>query len=529
MIKIESDLACIDGLIDRIAWFLAQDVLEMNIDGQKIRGYRSPDAKSVWIRDYSDMIRGARFFEEDVKSVVQHFADTQGTNGRIFDYFTTFPEKEPCEKENWTKYVRVPVEADVEYRFIKAAWICFQASDDSRWLSDIYPHMERAAYYSMNDPQRWEPGKDLIKRPYTIDTWDFAFTAGKHNWLQFQIDQDTYWGIFHGDNSGLFEALTILAEAGEILGQQDKVKIYREKANKIKRSLNATCWNGRYYTHFVKLSTMQIQGVREDQQLSLSNPMSLNRGTGTPEQAAAMIREYQFRQTGTDTFAPWFSIDPPFPDGIFGDEKLIAGAYINGGIFPLAGGELSLLALENGFEQYGFAQIQQYEELTRNNETYLWYFPNGQPSTLSTSTSPDATPTDGWGSSAFLHAIIQGVAGIRDLSAGFRKISFSPRWTALESRKATVQLAYPASGKKLEYHYEMHDQLIEYQLSGAFEEIQAHIFIPESHRVHEISVNGTIILSREVVVNGSVYADFNLANIQEVHIKIFLDKMTPWR
>lgn len=30
-------------------------------------------------------------------------------------------------------------------------------------------------------------------------------------------------------------------------------------------------------------------------------------------------------------------VDLPFPDGIFGDEKLIAGAYCNGGIMPLVG------------------------------------------------------------------------------------------------------------------------------------------------------------------------------------------------
>jgi len=102
-----------DNLPDMVQGFLEKDILDLVIDGKKIRGYRSPDAKSVWIRDYSDMIRGFRYFEKDLKSTVSHFADTQSLNGRIFDYFTTYPEKLPCERENWTKYVRVPVEADV--------------------------------------------------------------------------------------------------------------------------------------------------------------------------------------------------------------------------------------------------------------------------------------------------------------------------------------------------------------------------------------------------------------------------------
>ena len=116
---IRTGQAAFDNLIPQIKAFLEQDSLNIVIDGKSIRGYRSPDAKSLWIRDFSDILRGVKYFEKDLKSMVEHFAETQAANGRIFDYFTTFPEKLPCERENWTKYVRVPVEADVEYRFIK--------------------------------------------------------------------------------------------------------------------------------------------------------------------------------------------------------------------------------------------------------------------------------------------------------------------------------------------------------------------------------------------------------------------------
>ena len=103
-----------DGLLPLVRGFLERSVLDLAIDGQRVRGYRTPDARSVWIRDHSDMMRAFRHFEPDVRSAVQHFADTQAASGRVFDYVTTFPEKPPCERENWTKYVRVPVEADVE-------------------------------------------------------------------------------------------------------------------------------------------------------------------------------------------------------------------------------------------------------------------------------------------------------------------------------------------------------------------------------------------------------------------------------
>ena len=59
-------------------------------------------------------------------------------------------------------------------------------------------------------------------------------------------------------------------------------------------------------------------------------------------QAASILREYTRRRGRA--FAEWFSIDPPFPAGVFGDPRLVPGAYCNGGIMPLVGGELARAA-----------------------------------------------------------------------------------------------------------------------------------------------------------------------------------------
>ena len=90
----------LDALYPRIKNFLMSDVTEYNMFGAKVRGYRTPDTPSLWIRDYSDMMRGFRYFETDMQSLVDHFADTQSAKGWLFDYFTMTPEKVPCEKEN---------------------------------------------------------------------------------------------------------------------------------------------------------------------------------------------------------------------------------------------------------------------------------------------------------------------------------------------------------------------------------------------------------------------------------------------
>ena len=352
-----------DGLYPLVRSFLERDTLDLSIDGKRIRGYRTPDTPSVWIRDHSDMMRAFRHFERDLTSAVQHFGETQAESGRIFDYFTTFPEKPPSERENWTKYVRVPVEADVEFRFVKAAYLAWQASGDDAWMRRMLPRMEKALAYVTAHPWYWDAEHGLVKRAYTIDTWDFAYTAGRHEWLQFQITDDTYWGIFHGDNSGYYEAFRIMAALWRRSGETARADWWDARAAALCGNLNRTCWNGRFYTHFVKLTPVVIPGVDEAAQLSLSNPMDINRGVASHAQAASILREYQRRRDEGRAFAEWFSIDPPFPDGVFGDDRLVGGAYCNGGIMPLAGGELARAAFDHGFEAYGADILRRYYEL----------------------------------------------------------------------------------------------------------------------------------------------------------------------
>jgi len=503
-----------DDLIPKVQAFLEQDTLETSIDGEKIRGYRSPDAKSIWIRDHSDMLRGAKYFETDLKSTVSHFASTQAANGRIFDYFTTFPEKLPCERENWTKYVRVPVEADVEFRFIKAAWLAWQACGDDEWVRGLIPNMERALDYIFTHPQRVDQATGLVKRAYTIDTWDFAYTAGKQPWLHFQIDDDTFWGIFHGDNSGYYEALNILATLYDYFGQPDKALWPRQKAKDIIEKVQEICWNGDYLTHFVKLTPFTVPGVDESSQLSMANPMSINRGITTHEMAVSIIQEYQRRKATTDSFAEWFSIDPPFPDGVYGDEKLIGGAYINGGIFPLAGAELAKAAFNHGFEEYGVSILKQYYNLiAEKNQTFLWYLPDGTPTCVENSTSPEAMPTDGWGSSAMMWALIEGLAGIEDRLKRFEKIGLSPRWLAAGINSAEVGVGYqvsgignPNAGVQYQYKYTSGELTIDVQCDA---DADFHVLIGSVDQVAGVMVNQIETVFQTEMIEQSQYVNFS--------------------
>lgn len=496
----------------------------MMIDGQKIRGYRSPDAKSVWIRDFSDMMRGFKYFEKDLTSTIEHFAETQAEKGRIFDYFTTFPEKLPCERENWTKYVRVPVEADVEYRFVKAAFLAWQAGGSDDWLQRMLPKMDKALHYILAHPYYWDNRMQLVKRPYTIDTWDFAYTAGSHEWLQFQVDDHTFWGIMHGDNSGYYEAFRIMSLICDYFRDKERALYWKRKAASIKENMNKTCWNGKFYTHFVKLTDMFIPGVAEADQLSLSNPMAINRGAAGHDKAVSIIKEYISRRGKSTAFAEWFSIDPPFPDGVFGDDKLKKGAYVNGGIMPLVGGELAKAAFDHGFEAYGVDILQRYYRLIAGKrESYLWYFPDGTPASRETSTSPEAEPTDGWGSSAVLYALLEGLAGIEDKGKGFNRVVVSPRWPAAGIDKAEIQVVYESSGQGIYYRFERDKDRIYLETKSGEAEARFHILLPRGCTAESVAVNGSRIRFQNSRVADSSYVDFQTDMAGNMTIEIALN------
>ncbi len=478
----------------------------MTVDGAEVSGFRSPDSPALWIRDHSDILRGGVYMHTDVQSAIDLFAEYQSASGRLFDYVTTEAGTEP---ENWEKWVRVPVEADVEYRFVKAVHLAWQATGDDAWLERHLSAMDRAMTYTRTHPWRWDEEHGLVKRAYTIDTWDFDYTAGRMPWLNFQITPDTFWGIMHGDSSGFYEAARLLAGHYEHLGRDADAARWTAEAEGVRERANALLFNGRFYTHFHTLTPVEIEGVDEAEQLSLSNPMAITRGLATHEIAVAVLREYRRRRETTGAFAEWFSIDPPFPDGTFGDERQVAGSYVNGGVLPLVGGELARGAFEHGMETYGVETLAQYAAMVAEaGETYLWYFPDGRPSTVETSTSPNAMPTDGWGASAMLNGLVGGLCGIEDRSHSFRDVRCSPRWAAAGEDDADVRVEYEASGAGFGYRY-THDasaRTIRVEIEANEATVDLRVLLPAGTQPVALSWDGEPVTPTADRVEQSVYA-----------------------
>ena len=166
------------------------------------------------------------------------------TDGAIVDYACR-PERAPVRPEvfgsrfsltdesNGIRWERLPSEADVEYLLVENVHRAWQASGDDERMARLLPSLDKALRYCMESPLRWAGDQKLVKRPYTIDTWDFDYTAGAAAWLNFQVTDRTFWGIMHGDNSGFYEAAGMLGAMYRALGRPDDADRWSSAAEEL--------------------------------------------------------------------------------------------------------------------------------------------------------------------------------------------------------------------------------------------------------------------------------------------------------
>jgi hypothetical protein len=493
-----------DAFIPAAQKLMGQAVVSYSIGARTIRGYRSPDSALLWLRDHIYQQRAARFFDADLRATIDAFRDAQYPDGSFPDFLER-PEFQIAA-------YRTPVEADVEYLYVQGVYEVWQATGDDTWLRGHLGAMRKAMTYTLTNPLRWDADRGLVKRPYTIDTWDFEVgptttdpNTGKpapRHW----IDERTIWGIFHGDNTGMAQSLNMLAQVEERVGDPAIARQWRDLAGAIMRNLNAIAWNGRFFTHHVPFNKVDLPGVDESEQLSLSNTMALNRGVLSDEQSRAIVNEYRTRGAeavaryasgrSDGAFAEWYSIDPPFPFGtvgLAGRSGEIPGSYVNGGIMPLVGGELARGAFRIGQSDYGFAILELYWlKMLSKGRTFLWYHRDGAEGVG----SDDTIPTDGWGTGKMLNALIEGAAGIVDNGIAYRDVSVTPRWAAAKDvAEAYAVSRYAAGDGYVAYRWRQGERAIEVDITGSADRTSLAIPLPEgagqSRRSRlDVSING---------------------------------------
>lgn len=511
--QVDTGLPRYDTLVPRIREFLTQNVSEYEYQGYKIRGYRSPDSYLIWLRDHVYQGQGYRYFETDMTSTLDYFRRQQKPNGAFDDYFAIL-NGVPIQG-------RTDVEADLEYLFVQGVYQAWQATGDDAWLQANLPAMEQGITYSTSDPLRWNQTQQLIRRPYTIDTWDFEYggptiapdgkVAPRH-W----IDEKTRFGIMHGDNTGMGYAMRLMSRIKSNTGDVAAAARWTIRADQLISNLNAVAWNGAFFTHNVLEQPFDLPDVDEEKQLSLSNAYALNREVLSAEQARAIIGEYYRRRNANadSLVSEWYSIDPPFPAGSFGTNPgwgNVPGEYVNGGKLPLVGGELARGAFRWGQEAYGFDLLNRYEQLISiQNGTYLWYYPAGNPGISGSET----LPTDGWGSTAMLAALLEGAAGITDNGALYRDVTIAPRWAADPAvRRASVTTRYAASLGYASYTWAREDRGLRLQLTGSGTRARMRVLLPaDAPQTLQVRVNGAPTLTTVRNEGTSRYLDLVLTN-----------------
>ena len=435
-------------------------------DGSIVHGYRSPDSPLIWLRDHVYQMRGARYFDGELVSTLNAFAALQAEDGSFPDYlaralYTDVP-------------YRTPVESDVEYLFIQGIYQAWQVGAGDDFARNHLTGMRRAVNYSLQNPLRWDASKGLIRRPFTIDTWDFEVA-----WAQVprhEIDDFTRWGIFHGDNTGMAQSLRMLATIEERVGDPALAAVWRSVADGIIQRLNALSWNGQFYRHFVFDQPHAIPGLDMEQQLSLSNAYALNRGVLDDAQSDAILDTYISRRRA-GVFAEWYSIDPPFPVGsigLGGRSGEIPGNYVNGGIMPMVGGELARGAFRMGRSTYGFATLDYYWlGMLSRGRSFLWYAPDGAEGVG----TPDTLSTDGWGAATMLNAFIEGAVGVVDQSDNLRAARVSPQWYYAGLTDAAATVRYAAGSGYVAYRWHHDTCWASVEVTGA-ESYQVAVPIP---------------------------------------------------
>lgn len=421
-----------------------------------------------WIRDNTHVVKAMKYFVSDISSFWELFMERQTKEGLYYDYYMpiTAPENHRMnlfDHRYWkifsgekTQMHRLPVEADLEYLLVEGAWYIWQAEGDNEYLHRWMNNLEKGLYYSMNDPLRWSKKYQLIKRGYTLDTWDFMqLPTTREEYTRaggdvqdgiFNINENTPMGIMHGDNSGLYAACTQLSRMYQSMDEPGKAEIWAKQAEIIRIRTNQLCWNGKFYAHFVPDDPMPSY-LHMDQKntLSLSNPYDINRGLPTHDMAVSIIKTYQSlkEKNVLNSFAEWFGIYPPV-EPHFADYQ--PGSYMNGGVNTIVAGELAKAAFQHGMESYGVDILNRLLDLVRKHHGDLpvAYRPDG---------TVDAGIPDNWGQAAVMSALIEGLAGVVDRGQLFQSVELSPRWLVAGKDDVKITIHYPASDKKVNYHY----------------------------------------------------------------------------
>lgn len=467
-----------------------------------------------WIRDHVHVMKAMRHWEYDLDSFLNFIIDTQREDGQFYELIKQYDDyhwkyvNEDCYvmyPEDNLSLVRLELEADIEYLVVEGAMYLYKTTGDDEWLKKVLPRLEKGINYITSDEKRWDKKHGLVKRPFTIDTWDFTYDTDEDNR---KIEENTPMSIMHGDNSGVYQAMNQLAWFNRRLKKEEAALEWERRAQVIREHMFKYLWNGKFFIHQLHLNHSGADDC-ENERLSLSNPYDINRGVTNTEESRKIIEEYIYRRGQTDMFAEWFSIDPPYD--IF--LKYKPGEYVNGAISPFTAGELAKAAFNNGYESYGWDIIKRFITLAeRDGTVYFLYYPDSSP-------QPQGGPS-AWGAAAFVSAVDEGLAGINDMGVNYDEIMFSPKFPVTHYTELRYLTGYEISSTKVDVRYILKENGMRYDMYSPAKKVTAHILLPEGKNCSKLIIDGKEKDFIIVIVGTSKYVDFDVDNIKYKKISI---------
>ena len=463
-----------------------------------------------WIRDHVHVMKGMKYFEYDLASFLNFIIDTQREDGQFYELIKQYDDyhwkmvNEDCRimypDDNLT-LVRLELEADIEYLVVEGAMYLYQITGDNNWLRSVLPKLEKGINYITSDAKRWDKKHGLVKRPFTIDTWDFTYLERSRD--DRRIHDDEPMSIMHGDNSGVYQAMKQLAWFNNRLGNSDKAKQWENRAEMLRENIMKYLWNGSFFIHQLHLNHDGIDNL-ENERLSLSNPYDINRGLTSVEESRNIIKEYMKRKETTNMFAEWFSIDPPYKD--FKSYK--EGQYVNGAISPFTAGELAKAAFNNGYEEYGWDIVSRFIKLVeRDNNIFFLYYPDSRP-------QPEGGPSS-WGAAAFISAVDEGLAGIKNTGVNYDEIEFFPKFPVTHYTELRYITGYELSHTLVDVRYILKEYGMRYDIISPAKKMSVRILLPKNKKASALLINGVETDFEIYTIGESEYVSFSVAECQE--------------
>jgi len=484
---IATDTGEMDELLELLAEGLRQTVDVTRVNGKTRTYYKAADNTRQNLAYPAFGIDGLRYYLADVKSMFEAIYDNQWPDGRLPDH--VYGDNYPCART--PRKLRTCM-ADLEIGVATTLCKGWMAHGDDAWLREMLPKVEAGLDFATTDPMMFDHEHGVIKRPHTLDEWDIAFDEdGEHAFAE----TAKKWVVMQGDTSQICHACALLAEGFASLGDGARAAHYRKLHAYYRWRGNELFWDGVKYRPHLHLDPFDHGDFDEDDQLTMSNAMALNREFADHAQAVSVIDEYVRRWAETGDAFPWWSLQPGYPDRL-GYFRRHAGAwtrgegeYCNGGLFPLVGGELCRAALRHGREELASRLLRDVLGVLQRDHgaMFTWYNADGS---AAINAPHNQTNYDPWGLSPWATAVIEELAGIQSQGKLLRQVLCAPRWPAVGVKQAAATAHFPASDTHFSYRYAVAKDRLQLHFTGTGAAVCFRIMLPGWGQCSGVTLDG---------------------------------------